>query len=170
MAVLYEFALAVFLGLAAGHFGFGCSDIGFGDLEVLAVLLRVEPGEEIALFDLCPDIDRPFEDLAVDAKAEIGLIARLDSPVSDTLSPPSCTSTVTVRTGRMTVAAAFSSLWQAAKNDIRTRAQIAADAKGNDRSKQFTGPILLIIGTPLGLDCRRCTTAQICRCGRSYRH
>jgi len=60
---------------------------------------------------------------------------------------------VTVRTGRMTVAAAFSSFWQADKTNIKTRAPIAPDANDSDRVKRsFTGPILLIIGTPFGLD------------------
>jgi hypothetical protein len=48
-------------------------NLGFCDFEVLAVLLRVEPGEEIVFLDLGPHIDGPLEDLAVDPKAEIGL-------------------------------------------------------------------------------------------------
>jgi hypothetical protein len=53
----------------------------------------------------------------------------------------------------MTVAAAFSSFWQAVKINIKTRAPIAPDANDGDRVKgSFTGPILLIIGTPLGRD------------------
>ena len=35
-------------------------------------------GEQFAFFDLGADIDRPLENLAVDPKADIGLVARLD--------------------------------------------------------------------------------------------
>ena len=78
VAVLQELALAPFLGLAARHLGLRSRDLGFGDLEFLTVLLRVEPGEEVVLFDLRSDIDRPCEDLAVDPETDIRLVARLD--------------------------------------------------------------------------------------------
>jgi hypothetical protein len=129
IAVLQEFALAVFLGLAAGRFGFGCSDLGFRDLEVLMVLLRVEPGEEVALLHLRPDVNLPLSDLAVDLKADVGLIARLDLAVQRYLLPPSCNSAVTVRTGRTARDAAFSPLWQAAKTDSKTRVPAAPSAR-----------------------------------------
>ena len=75
VAVLEKLPLPVFLGLAPRHLGIRLCDLGFGDLEVLPVLLRVEPRQKLALLDLRPDIDRPFEDLAVDSKADIGLVA-----------------------------------------------------------------------------------------------
>src|SRR5215472_133112 len=78
MPVLQQFALAVFLGLTTRHLGLCCCNLGFGYFQVLAVLLGVEAGKEIALFYFCPDIDRPFEDLAIDPKADISLVARLD--------------------------------------------------------------------------------------------
>jgi hypothetical protein len=53
-------------------------NLGFCNLKVLFVLLRIEAGEDNACFHLRADIDGPFEDLAVDAKAEIRLIAWLD--------------------------------------------------------------------------------------------
>ena len=152
MAVFQEFALAVFLGLAPGHFGFGCRDLGFRDLEVLPVLLRVEPGEEIVLLDLRPDIDGPFEDLAVDPKAEIGLIAGLDLAGQRYLLPPSCNSTVTVRTGRTACDAAFSSLWQAAKADSKMRVPAAPSARVSKRLERSPARLVPhIIGKALGL-------------------
>ncbi len=77
-AVLQQLALAVLLRLAPRHLGFGDGDLGFCDFKFLTVLLRVEASEEIALLYLGPDVNRSFEDLAVDPKADIGLIARLD--------------------------------------------------------------------------------------------
>src|SRR5262249_37743183 len=78
VAVLEELALAILLGLASRHLGIRLGDLGFGDLEILAVLLRVEPGEEVTLFYLSSDIDRPLEDLAVHSKPDIRLVTRLD--------------------------------------------------------------------------------------------
>src|SRR5208283_2597904 len=77
MAILQEFALAEFLCPTAGHLGVRRRDLGLGDLKILAVLLGVEPSEEIPLLDLRSDIDRPLQDLAVDPEANIGLVARL---------------------------------------------------------------------------------------------
>src|SRR5204863_4914239 len=71
------------------------------------------------------------------------------SPVSETVSPASLGSTVTVRTGRIFGAEAFSSLWQAIKTNIKTKALIAPDTNGDRVERSFTGPILLIIGTPI---------------------
>ncbi len=44
VTIFQQFALPVFLGSAPRHFGICLRDLGFGDLEILAVLLRVEPG------------------------------------------------------------------------------------------------------------------------------
>ena len=78
MAFLVQFAFAVFLALAARHLRFRGREFGFGDFDILTVLLRVEPGKKIALLYRCPNINRPLEDFAVDPKADIGLVARLD--------------------------------------------------------------------------------------------
>jgi hypothetical protein len=77
VAILQQFPLAVFLGLAPRHLGLSRGNVGFGDFEVLLELLWVEPRQEVALFDRRPDINRPLEDLAVDPEADIGLMARL---------------------------------------------------------------------------------------------
>ncbi len=77
VAVLEELALAIFLALAPRLLGLRGRDLGFGDLEILTVLLRVEPAEEVTLLDRRPDIDRPLEDLAADPEPDIGLVARL---------------------------------------------------------------------------------------------
>jgi hypothetical protein len=88
VAIFQKLALAVLLSLAPRHLGFRDGNLGFCDFEVLAVLLRVETGKEIVFLHLCPDIDGPFEDLAVDAKAEIGLVARLDLAGQRHVLPP----------------------------------------------------------------------------------
>jgi hypothetical protein len=78
VAIFQQFALAVFLSLTPRHLGLRFRNFGLRDFEVLPVLLRVEAREKIVLLDLGPDVDGPFEDLAVDPKAEIGLIPGLD--------------------------------------------------------------------------------------------
>ena len=78
VAILQQFALAVFLGLAPRYLGLSLDNLGLGDFKLLSVLLRIKARQELVLLNLGPDIDGPFEDLAVDPKAEIGLVARLD--------------------------------------------------------------------------------------------
>src|ERR1700740_200474 len=58
-------------------------------------------------------------------------VLRLKAKASDTFSPPSCNSTVTVRPGRIGVAAAFSSFWQAGKVNSEARMMIIPVAKGS---------------------------------------
>jgi hypothetical protein len=135
----------------------------------LTILLRIEPGEEIALFDLRPDIDGPFEDLTVDPKADVGLIARLDLAGQRYLLPPSCNSTVTVRTGRTACDAAFSSLWQAAKTDSKTRVPAAPSARVSKRiERSWARLVPHIIGKALGLGwlTHRCSTGDAARTSR----
>lgn len=61
--------------VAARHLGLGRAQVGFGDLDILAVLLRVEPRQQVTFLDRCSDIDRAGQDLAVDSEADIGLVA-----------------------------------------------------------------------------------------------
>ena len=78
VAVFQQLALPVFLSSAAVHLGFGRRDLRLGHVDALPVLLRVEPGEQLARLDGGSDIDRALQDLAVDAKTDIGLVAGLD--------------------------------------------------------------------------------------------
>jgi len=61
----------------------------FATSTSLAVLLRVEPGEENTFLTCGPDIDRPLEDLAVHPEADISLVARLDLAAQRDRLPPS---------------------------------------------------------------------------------
>jgi hypothetical protein len=78
MAILQQFALPRFLRLAAGHLGVRCGDLGFRDFEVLPILLRIEPGDQITFLHFRTNIDWPLENFAVNPKADIGLVTWLD--------------------------------------------------------------------------------------------
>ena len=90
--------------------------------------------------------------LPLTRKPMIGLIARLDLAGQRDLLPPSCNSTVTVRTGRTACDAAFSSLWQAAKADSKMRAPAAPSARVSKRLDRSPARLVPhIIGKALGL-------------------
>lgn len=77
-AVLQQNALPIFLPLGADHLGFGRGDRRLCRLHAVARGLVVETGDHIAFLNRRSDIDRPLDNLAVDAKTEVGLGARLD--------------------------------------------------------------------------------------------
>jgi hypothetical protein len=70
--------LARLLRSTARHLGIDGRDLGFRHRQSRLELLWIEAGEEITGFDFGADVDRPRQNLAGDAKADLGLVAWLD--------------------------------------------------------------------------------------------
>ena len=75
-ALALERGVALQVGGRLGEIGGGGGELGLGAFDLQREVLRIEPGHDVAGAHPVADIDDAGDDLAGDAEAEIGLVAR----------------------------------------------------------------------------------------------
>ena len=102
---LVEGALAVVVDARLGELAVGGRQARLSGAQAVLLVGRVESGDQLAGLDGVADVDQPLGYAAADAEGEVDLHLALDRAGERTVLPPSRSSTVTTRTGRISAGA-----------------------------------------------------------------